>query len=81
MLATGLMPSEIKELEIKEENRKPDDPITMDRLIRMRDGMKPRETQGYDQPLIWALASAKKEPELHGNVLQLNKILRFLNEK
>ena len=47
----------------------------------MKDGMKPRRTEGYDQPLICALARAKKEPELHGNVQQLNKILKFLNAK
>ena len=81
MLAIGLQPDRIRELEIKEENMKEGDPISIDQLTRMKDGMKPRQTVGYDQPLLWALAGTKKEPELHGNTEQLNKILKFLNAK
>ena len=81
MLAIGLDPSRIKELEIKEENRREGDPVSMDKLIRMKDGMKLRQTQGYDKLLIWALAGANKESELQKNVKQLNKILKFLNSK
>ena len=81
MIAIGLDPSEIEQLKIKEENRKPGDPISMDRLMKMKSGMKARRTEGYEQPLIWALADTKKEPALFGNVKQLNKILKFLNAK
>ena len=74
MLAIGLNPSEIKELEIKEENIREGDPVSIDRLTRVKDDMKPRQTEGYDQLLIWALAGVKKEPELKDNIEQLNKI-------
>ena len=74
-------PDLIRELEIKEENMKEGEPVSIERLIRMKDGMKPRQTEGYEQPLLWALAGAKKEPELHGKTKQLNKILKFLNSK
>ena len=31
--------------------------------------------------MIWALAGARQEPNLRSNVAQLNKILKFLNDK
>ena len=74
-------PSRISRLEIKEENLKPGDPISMESLIGMKDGMKARATEGYDQILIWALAGANKDPDIRGNVKQLHKILKYLKSK
>ena len=81
LLAIGLDPDLIRELEIKEENRREGDKKTLEQITRMNVGLRKREMDGYDEPLIWALATAKKEPELKSNREQLNKILKYLNTK
>ena len=81
MLSIGLDTSQIRELEIKQDNIREGDSVTIDALERMKIGMKPRRMDGYDDLLIFALAATKKEEKLRNNSEQLNKILRFLKTK